>query len=221
MDSKKKKTGRWIKAVPLAAMATCIAAFFWMGRSLTHQNLADWLPQNRMLAALAIVALYTVKSLTVFFPLVTLYLLAGIIFPLPIALLVNVLGLIACDTLPYLAGRSFGSEFLDRIRAKYPKLELLETLRQKGAFQFAALTRAAGILPGDVVSIYFGCVRLNYPAYLAGSMLGLAPGMIATTILGTKITNPASPAFWIAAGAGAAVAVLSFLSCKRILRGNV
>lgn len=218
MDSNSKRRSRWMKIIPAIAMSICIAAFFLVGRSLTHQSLADWLPQNRFLAALAVVALYAVKSLTVFFPLLTLYLLTGIIFPLPIAILVNILGLAACETIPYLIGMSFGSEFLDRIRVKYPKLELLETLRQKGAFQFAALTRAAGILPGDVVSIYFGCVRLNYPAYLAGSILGIAPGMVAATILGTQITNFGSPGFWVASGIGIAVAIQSFLSCKRILK---
>jgi hypothetical protein len=54
----------------------------------------------------------------------------------------------------------------------------LETLHRKSGLQFAVLTRSAGILPGDVVSLYFGCVRLNYPAYLAGSILGHAPGWL-------------------------------------------
>ena len=220
MEPNREKKSRWVKIVPVTAMAVCLAAFFLVGRSLTHQGLAEWLPQNQFLAAQVIIALYTVKSLTVFFPLLTLYLLSGIIFPLPLALLVNLLGLVACDTLPYLIGRSLGSAFIDHIRAKYPKLALLEMLRQKSAFSFAALTRAAGVLPGDVVSVYFGCVRLRYPAYLAGSIAGLAPSMAAATILGTQISHPGTPEFWIAAGAGAAVAVLSFLSCKHTLTQN-
>lgn len=217
MDSGKKGKNRWVKIIPILAMIVCVAAFLLVGQSLTQQDLVDWLPQNHILAALIVIALYAAKSLTVFFPLLTLYLLSGIIFPLPIAILVNVLGLITCDTLPYLIGKSLGSELLKRIRSKYPQLETVETLRQKGAFPFAVLTRAAGMLPGDIVSLYFGCVHLNYPAYLAGSILGLAPGMVAATIFGTQIENPGTPGFWFAAITGAAIAILSFLACKHTL----
>lgn len=217
MDSGKKGKKRWVKIIPILAMIICIAAFLLVGRSLTQQDLVGWLPQNRVLAALAIIALYAVKSLTVFFPLLTLYLLSGVIFPLPIAILVNVLGLTACDTLPYLIGKSLGNEFLKRIRAKYPKLEALETLHRKGAFPFAALARSAGMLPGDIVSVYFGCVHLNYPAYLTGSILGLAPAMATATIFGSQIGNPGTPGLWLAAITGGAIAVLSFLACKHTL----
>lgn len=217
MDSGKKGKKRWVKIIPILAMIICIAAFLLVGRSLTQQDLVGWLPQNRVLATLVIIALYAVKSLTVFFPLLTLYLLSGVIFPLPIAILVNVLGLAACDTLPYLIGKSLGNEFLKRIRAKYPKLEALETLHRKGAFPFAALARSAGMLPGDIVSVYFGCVHLNYPAYLAGSILGLAPTMATATIFGSQIGNPDTPGLWFAAITGGAIAVLSFLVCKHTL----
>ena len=50
-------------------------------------------------------------------------------------------------------------------------MEQLEKLRQKNSFLFAALARAVGVLPGDVVSLYFGAVRLPFAPYLAGSLL--------------------------------------------------
>lgn len=210
----------WYKAIPIVSIAVCITAFFLIGRSLTYQDLAQWLPQNRGLAILLVTLMYGVKSLTVFFPLVTLYLLCGILFPLPQAILINVLGLVVCDTIPYFMGRLLGSRLLDHLRAKYPRLEILETLRRKSGLQFAVLTRSAGVLPGDVVSLYFGCVRLNYPAYLSGSILGLAPGMVATTILGSQVSDPGSPGFWTAMGCGFAVALFSFLACGRVVRNH-
>lgn len=191
---------------------------FLLGRSLTYQGMADWLPEDKVTAAALVILLYTVKSMTVFFPLLTLYLLSGVLFPTPTAVLVNLLGLAACDTAPYLLGRLLGSEELDRLRAKYTKLNLLEALRRKNRFQFAVLARAVGLLPGDVVSLYFGCTRLPYPAYLAGSIVGLAPGMIAATILGGQITAPGSPGFWAAAVSGFAVALVSLLACRRTIK---
>ena len=134
------------------------------------------------------------------------------------AVLVNLLGLAACDTVPYLLGRLLGSAGLDRLREKYPGLTLLETLRRKSGFQFAVLSRAVGLLPGDAVSLYFGCMRLPYPAYLAGSVLGLLPGMIAATILGGQISDPGSAGFWVSAVSGFAVAAVSFLACRRVIK---
>lgn len=96
----------------------------------------------------------------------------------------------------------------------------LETLHRKSGLQFAVLTRSAGVLPGDVVSLYFGCVRLNYPAYLAGSILGHAPGMAAATILGRQVSDPGEPGFWAAMGCGVAVALFSFLACGRVVRNH-
>lgn len=217
MAVKHEKKRLLAKIVSISAMIICIIAFFLIGKSLSYQELADWIPHNHVLAALLVILLYAVKSLTAIFPLLTLYLLSGIIFPTPAAIFVNVLGLAVCDTVPYLIGKLFASERQSDLRRKYPKLEILETLRQKSGFQFAALTRAIGLLPGDVVSLYFGCTGLNYPAYLAGSILGLAPGMIAATILGSQISSPGSPEFLIAAGCGTAVAVISFAACKRVV----
>lgn len=96
----------------------------------------------------------------------------------------------------------------------------LETLRRKSGLQFAVLTRSAGVLPGDAVSLYFGCVRLNYPAYLAGIILGDAPGMAAATILGRQVSDPGSLGFWAAMGSGVAVALFSFLACGRVVRNH-
>ena len=93
-----KNPRRWLKAIPLAAFLICITAFFLVGRSLTYQELANWLPENQATAAALVILLYTAKSMTVFFPLLTLYLLSGILFPTPTAVLVNLLGLAACDT---------------------------------------------------------------------------------------------------------------------------
>lgn len=214
----RKKSKIFTKIIPAIATAFCITAFFLIGRSLTYQDMLNWVPESHTAAGFLILLLYAAKSLTIFFPLVTLYLLSGIIFPLPHAILVNIAGLIVCDTIPYFIGRLLGLGHLEALRRKYPKLEIMETLRQKNGIQFATLTRAIGLLPGDVVSLYFGCVGLNYPAYLVGSILGLAPGMVATTVLGHQINAPEEPGFWIAAGFGAAVALISFFACGRTVK---
>lgn len=167
-----KGNGNWGKTVPIISIAVCATAFFLIGQPLSHQDLAEWLPQNRTLAVLATMLMYAVKSLTIFFPLVSLYLLCGILFPLPEAILLNLLGLAVSTTVPYWMGRLLGSRLLDQLRKKFSKLELLETLRRKSGFQFAVLTRSAGVLPGDVVSLYFAASDCITPSILREACWG-------------------------------------------------
>jgi len=199
-------------------MAVCAVLFLLLGRDLEAADLLSWSPSNPWLAALFLLALYACKSLTVFFPLVALYLAGGLMFPLPAALAVNLAGLALCAAVPYWVGRCSASETLDRLRQKYPKLQTVERLRRENNFLFALLTRAVGILPGDVVSLYFGAVRLPFGPYLAGSLLGLCPTMVAVSIMGDSASNPFSPAFLIAAGVDLLVVAVSFLVCRRMLR---
>ncbi len=50
--------------------------------------------------------------------------------------------------------------------------------------------------------------------------LRLAPGMVATTILGSQVSDPGSPGFWAAMGCGFAVALFSFLACGRVVKNH-
>lgn len=197
-------------------MLACAALFLLLGTDLEAEDLIRWSPGNPWLAALFLVALYGLKSMTVFFPLVALYLAGGLLFPLPAALAVNLLGLAVCTAVPYLIGRCSAAETLDRLRAKYPKLQTLERLRRENHFLFAVLARAVGILPGDVVSLYFGAVRLPFFPYLAGSLLGLAPTMVAVSIMGSS--DLFSPAFLMAAGCDLVIVVISLAACRKMLR---
>lgn len=201
-------------------MAVCAAGFLVAVGDVEAADILHWSPANPLLAALFLIALYAVKSMTVFFPLVALYLAGGLLFPLPIALAVNLAGMAACVSVPYLVGRFSASESVDRLREKYPKLEKLERVQQDNRFLFALVARALGILPGDVVSLYFGSVRLPYVPYLLGSLVGLAPTMVAVSIMGDNAANPLSPAFLIAMAVDGCLVAASFLACRRMLKKN-
>lgn len=216
--STKEKRKRWLNYLPAVLMGVCIALFLLFGTGVEAEELLSWSPSNPWLAALFLIALYAVKSMTVFFPLVALYLVGGLLFPLPVALAVNLLGLAVCDTAPYVVGRLSAAGTLERLRAKYPKLETVERIQRENDFLFSLLTRAIGVLPGDVVSLYLGAVRLPYGAYLAGSLLGLCPTMAAVTIMGDNAADPLSPAFLIALGCDVVIVAASFVVCRRLLK---
>ena len=211
---------KWTKYLPLILMAAFAAVFLLAARDVEAADILQWSPSNPFLAALFLIALYAAKSMSVFFPLVVLYLAGGLLFPLPVSLAVNLAGMAACVSVPYLVGRFSAAESVDRLREKYPKLEKLERVQQENHFLFALIARALGILPGDVVSLYFGSMRLPFLPYLAGSLVGLAPTMVAVSIMGDNAANPLSPGCLIAVAVDGCLVAASFLACRRMLRKN-
>ena len=209
---------RWWKWLPVAAMLLCILLFLWKGRSISWQTLSNAIPEKPWQAALVFWGCYALKSLSIFFPLLALYAAAGRVFPLPKALLVNIIGLVICETIPYGIGRLSGASLAAKLREKYPKLLVLETLYQRGSFPLAALTRAVGVVPGDLASLYFGAVRLPYFPYLLGRLIGLSPMMVADTLLGKGIGGAMSPELLTALGISILIAVLSLLFCRKVLK---
>ena len=211
---------KWTKYLPLILMAAFAAVFLLAARDVEAADILQWSPSNPFLAALFLIALYAAKSMSVFFPLVVLYLAGGLLFPLPVSLAVNLAGMAACVSVPYLVGRFSAAESVDRLREKYPKLEKLERGQQDNHFLFVLIARALGVLPGDVVSLYFGSMRLPFLPYLAGSLVGLAPTMVAVSIMGDNAANPLSPGCLIAVAVDGCLVAASFLACRRMLRKN-
>ena len=201
-------------------MAAFAAVFLLAARDVEAADILLWSPSTPFLAALFLIALYAAKSMSVFFPLVVLYLAGGLLFPLPVSLAVNLAGMAACVSVPYLVGRFSAAESVDRLREKYPKLEKLERVQQDNHFLFVLIARALGVLPGDVVSLYFGSMRLPFLPYLAGSLVGLAPTMVAVSIMGDNAANPLSPGCLIAVAVDGCLVAASFLACRRMLRKN-
>lgn len=166
--------------------------------ALSVSDILAYSPANPLLAALVLLLLFALKSLTVFLYCGLLYAAAGILFPLPVALIVNILGTSLMVSLPYFLGRQMGADAANQVIAKYPKAEQLRAFRQKNDGFFALIARLIAILPCDVVSFFMGAIGVNYKKYLAGSLLGLTPLVLTFSVMGMSITNPRSPAFIIA-----------------------
>ena len=98
-------------------------------------------------------------------------------------------------TVPYFLGRASELDFSEKLLLRYPKLHELRKLRENSSLFLSVLARAIGILPCDVVSMYFGSTRLPYLPYISGAVLGFMPDLICATLLGQQIEDIHSPAF--------------------------
>ena len=165
---------------------------------LTVAGILQFTPKNLWLAALVILGLFALKSISMVLYSGILFMADGILFPLPIAILVNVLGAAIMLSIPYLIGNRMGASAVAYIKGKYPKAEKLSAYRTENDFLFAFILRIIGVVPCDIASLYMGAVQVAYPKYLLGGLLGILPTMILYPIMGMGIKDIHAPQFWIA-----------------------
>ncbi len=203
------------KIAPPAIILGLAALCLIFRDSLNAQTILHYTPENLWLAALALLAFYAVKSLSVVFPLLALYVCAGLLFPVPLALAVNLLGLFVCVSLPYSLARCAGAGLVDKLQKRYPKIARLNELQQGSELFFAFFLRVVGVLPGDVVSMVLGATGMTYWKYVLGSLLGMLPGMVSATIAGASVSDPTSPVFLATAAVTVLLSAGSFLFWRR------
>lgn len=207
-----------LRRLPLVIMGGSALLLALFGRDLSAERLISYSPESPLLAALCLIGLYAVKSLSVFFPILALYLCAGFLFPPLTAMLVNILGVAVCLTVPYLIGFYSGHELSDRLLRKYPKATLIDSFKRNNPFFLPFFTRILGFLPGDVVSLLLGARRVNFFHYLFGSLAGMLPGIVCVTLLGDSIADPSSWQFFASLGVTAVFTGGSLLLYWKVLR---
>lgn len=193
MNSTKCKIKRFFRhyfrfiPVILTIAVIILCAIFLLNHDV--EDLLDYTPDNLWLAALVIIGFFAVKSLSVVLPLVALFICTGTLYPFWIASLLNIVGLMVCFTIPYLVGRFSGGYILRHIERKYPKVKKLVEYSHDNNLFASYMSRAVVVVPGDVVSMLHGSLRMPYKPYLLGSVLGVLPEMLVQTYIGGQLKN--------------------------------
>lgn len=188
------------RIVLIAVWAAIIIAFALHRENFTISEILEFTPSNPVLAAIVMLALFALKSISIVLYSGILYAVDGILFPLPAAIAVNILGTVVMVTIPYLLGKKTGAKAVDKITARYPKAAHLREMRQENDFFFVLLVRLIGRLPSDVVSMYMGAVNVDYKKYLLGCVIGMLPSTITFPIMGMNLTDVHSREFRLALG---------------------
>ena len=171
----------------------CVLAFHV--RDVSAETLLSYSPENKLLAALFVLLLFCLKSLSVVFPIVVLQVLSGFLFPPAAALFVNCLGTMLCYTVPYIIGRLTGAAAAEARIQKNEKLRMIVNSQRNHKFFLSFFLRVISCLPADLISMYLGALKIPYRQYITASLLGTLPGLIPATFIGKNITVPRSPEF--------------------------
>ena len=181
----------------LAAWSTVIVLFARHQDNLSAQALASYQPERPFLSCLVMLGLFLLKSVDFLIHSGILYAAVGIMFPLPVALLLNLIGIIITVTPAYFMGRIWGPAVIETLYEKYPRLRFYTQGAAGGSFMVALLLRTVG-LPIQIGSVYMGAANYSFGRFLSGSVLGLLPVMVPYTVMGESAGKPGSPVFVIA-----------------------
>lgn len=202
--------------VPALVWAAVLIVCFLHSEQFTVDAVLADTPRNAALAAVFMLLLFALKSLSVFIFSGILFAANGILFPLPQAIALNVLGAAVMVSLPYWLGRRMGGDVAGRLARRCPKLEMLRQARARHEFVFSFFTRVINILPSDLLSLYMGAAGIHYGKYLAGSLLGMLLSIVTFPIMGMSITDPGSPAFLVSVSLQAAAGAAALIAACRL-----
>lgn len=187
-----------MQIAPIVMVAICVLIYFKFFRGVTIDHILEFTPENLWLAALVMIGLFALKSLSIFFPMLILIAASGSIFPTFLsALLVNCAGVTVMLMIPYAIGHFAEREFVEKLINKHKNADKLRELKSENELFIAYFTRVINMLPCDLVSMFLGSTSFSPGKYLLGSFLGILPGLIATTLMGANVNNPKSPKFWM------------------------
>jgi len=195
MQSKGFKRALNIFAV--AFWALIIIACLVYKDKITVDSIVSFTPQNMIAAIAVMLVLFAVKSVSIFIYCGLLYAASGILFPLPLAILVNILGSLIMTTIPFLIGKKAGTGLITQLTEKYPKLKFLKDVPQQNEFFMSFFVRIIGILPSDIIGMYLGATQIRFSKYTLGAILGMLPQTVTFCIMGSKINDVTSPEFLI------------------------
>lgn len=207
---------RKYKIVLLCVWLVILAVCFLNRDRFSVDGVLRYSPRNPLLCAVFMLFLFALKSLSVFIFSGILFAANGILFPLPAAIALNVLGAAVMVSLPYWLGRRLGKDAADRVLEKYPKAAALRRMRTGRELSLSFITRAINILPSDILSLYMGTTGIHYGKYLAGSLLGMLLSIITFPIMGMSITEPGSPAFIVSLCLQVSVSIAAIAACWRV-----
>lgn len=199
------------KYIVLAICLLLVVGYLITNRDISVDTLLAFTPKDPIKAVVIILSLYALKSATVFFPLIILEIAVGHLFSPWAAFGINFAGMLIILTIPYLIGKIAGIETIQKLVQKYPRFGEIIGKQQDNALFLCFFLRIISCLPGDVVTMYLGATQTPFGQNLFAGVLGVLPGMILATFMGSSIQDPTSPAFWLSAILMVTLATLSAL----------
>ena len=154
---------------------------------------------NRGLIIAALLLIFASKALISIVPLSATCLISGIVFPLPIALLINFTGLSAILAIKYWWGTRLGEGGISKIIRKSDLLwDYVQDRRDgdgKGSPIVLFVLRIVPSVPINPISQMYGHMGFDFKRFMYVSLAGYSLKIVSFTVIGSHASNPFSSAF--------------------------
>ena len=182
---------------------------------ITLETVLNYTPDKPFLASLVMLGLFALKSISLVIYSGLLYAASGIVFPLPLAILVNILGTIVMVAVHYVPAHRIGAARAGELYEKYPRLKSIKEFRGENDLAFAVLLRAVKVVNFDVGSMYMGAAGFHILPCLIGSVLGMFSEIVLFPIMGMSLGDKRTFLFWTTLVVDLLIALVMLLWAKK------
>lgn len=168
-------------------------------------DLEEWRNGAGWATPLLFVLVFGLLSL-VFVPRPALAAAAGILFTVPIALLVAAAGTVLAAAGAFGIARVLGQRPLAPLLRR-GRLHRLDSLLERRGFAATVLCRLVPVVPFAVVNYTAGMTRVRVIPFLAGTAVGTVPANVSYVMFGGAVVSEDASGPWLALGTAAAVLV--------------
>ncbi len=177
----------WLRAAAMLLLMLALVALARLTPLLSFLNLPKALAELQLLRASPVAGVLTVSAFIfcniVFVPVTLLVVQSGVIFGPWLGSFYALLGALGSAAVAYWIGRAVGFSALTRLRSARHSAELACALGRRGVFAVAAL-RLLPVAPFVVINLLAGALRVRFRYFMLGTLVGMAPGIIALTVFG-------------------------------------
>lgn len=199
------------KAIIIVFWAVLIIFCFIYRDRISIESIIDFTPKNTILAVVVMLLLFALKGVAIFIYGSILYIVSGMIFPLPLAIAVNTVGTVIMTGIPYYIGKKGGKRMVEDIVKRHPKLTVITDYQKKNELFLCFFIRIVGMLPADIVAMYLGASGIGTKNYFLGTVTGLFSAILCFSVMGTAVDDPMSPQFLISLAAEIILALISII----------
>ncbi len=142
-----------------------------------------------------IMFLFAFKAFIPLYPLSLVCTATGAVFPVYLAIPVNILGMSMHYSLKYALGRKLGPGGANVILKRNETIRTIMKTDDTGNPWLLVAFRMIPFVPVNPISQLYGSLGFDYKKFLLLSLLGYSPLLISYTVVGRNVYNPLSPGF--------------------------
>ena len=212
----------------IVLIAAAVLALFVLGRALDAQAwlaaALEWIHGTGVWAPIVFVLLY-VTACVLLLPGSVLTLGGGAVFGVARGVPIVWLSAIAGATAAFLVGRYLARQWVERRVAANPKFQAVDAAVAREGWKIVFLMRLSPVIPFNLLNYAFGATRVSLRDYVLASALGMLPGTVTYTYLGSVAGEIAAgsarartPAEWTFYGLGLLATVAVTVYVTRVAR---